>query len=138
LSRAEIIAVSLANQSGIVLTETIDEATALANNYAPEHMCIATKENGRLIPKINKAGGLFIGERSFEVLGDYVAGPSHVMPTGGTARFASPLSAVDFVRITSMIELDDATSAKLSPLAAIIANAEDLTGHAAAAQFRAD
>lgn len=138
LDRADIIAVSLANQSGIVLTETIEEATQLANTYAPEHMCVATKNNKPLTDQINKAGGIFIGERSFEVLGDYVAGPSHVMPTGGTARFASPLSAVDFVRITSIIELDNATSAELSPYAAIIAHAEALDGHANAAHLRAN
>lgn len=137
LERADIIATSLSNQSGIILTDSIEEAATLANSYAPEHLCIATNENGRLAEMINKAGGIFLGERSFEVLGDYVAGPSHVMPTGGTARFASPLSAVDFVRITSIIELDDQTSAQLSPAAATIARAEALTAHAAAAQLRA-
>ena len=87
---------------------------------------------------ITHAGGLFIGERSFEVLGDYVAGPSHTMPTGGTARFASPLNALDFVRITSLIALDDESSAALSEQAARIAFAEQLDGHATAALLRTD
>ena len=85
---------------------------------------------------VTHAGGLFIGERSFEVLGDYVAGPSHTMPTGGTARFASPLNALDFVRITSIIALDDKTAAALSVQAARIAQAEQLDAHAQAALLR--
>lgn len=136
LSRADIIAVSLANQGGIVITADLAQATQLANTFAPEHLCIATANPAQWAEQITCAGGVFIGERSFEVLGDYVAGPSHVMPTGGTARFASPLSAVDFVRITSWIELDDATSAHISPIAARLAQAEELTAHANAALKR--
>ncbi len=136
LSRAEVIAVSLAGQGGIVLTSDLAEAAALANDFAPEHLCLATAAPQELVPLLDRAGGLFIGERSFEVLGDYVAGPSHVMPTSGTARFASPLSVLDFVRITSIIELDEATAATLSRPAAVIAHAEGLTGHAAAAERR--
>ncbi len=136
LSRADLLAISLANQGGIVLTESVAQGVQLADAFAPEHLCIATANPAAWAEKIEHAGGVFIGERSFEVLGDYVAGPSHVMPTGGTARFASPLSAVDFVRITSWIELDDATSARLSPMAARIAQAEELTAHANAALKR--
>lgn len=136
LSRADIIAVSLANQGGIILTESLAEAAALADAFAPEHLCLAVADPAPLIAQIHHAGGLFIGERSFEVLGDYVAGPSHVMPTSGTARFASPLSAIDFVRITSIIELDATTAAELSRSAAIIAEAEGLTAHASAARKR--
>ena len=136
LSRSEIIAVSLANQGGIVLTAGMAEACRLANDFAAEHTCIASASPQQWVAKIPNAGGLFIGERSFEVLGDYVAGPSHVMPTGGTARFTSPLNVSDFVKISSIIELDDATSARLSPIAARIALAEELTAHANAAQKR--
>ncbi len=136
LSRGEIIAVSLANQSGIVITADMDEACALASAFAAEHTCIASANPQQWVDKIPNAGGLFIGERSFEVLGDYVAGPSHTMPTGGTARFASPLNVSDFVKISSIIELDDATSAQLSPIAARIAQAEQLDGHARAAGMR--
>lgn len=135
-SRADIIAISLANQSGIVITATMDEACTLASAFAAEHTCIASANPRAWVNKIPNAGGLFIGERSFEVLGDYVAGPSHTMPTGGTARFASPLNVSDFVKISSIIELDNATSALLSPIAARIAQAEMLDGHAAAAKRR--
>jgi histidinol dehydrogenase len=136
LSRTDILAVSLANQGGIVLTADLDQACQLASDFAAEHTCIATQNPAAYVDKIANAGGLFIGERSFEVLGDYVAGPSHVMPTSGTARFASPLNVLDFVKISSIIELDDATSAQLSPVAARIAAAEGLTAHASAAQRR--
>ena len=136
LSRSEVIAISLANSGGIVLTANLEEACQLASDFAAEHTCIATKNPAAYVDKIPNAGGLFIGERSFEVLGDYVAGPSHVMPTNGTARFASPLNVLDFVKISSIIELDDTTSAQLSPAAACIAQAEALDGHAAAAKQR--
>jgi histidinol dehydrogenase len=136
LSRAGIIGQALQGQGGIVLTADMDEACRLASDFAAEHTCIAAADPAAYVDKIPNAGGLFVGERSFEVLGDYVAGPSHVMPTGGTARFASPLNVLDFVKITSIIELDDATSARLSPLAARIAEAEQLTAHANAARRR--
>ena len=136
LSRDDVIAVSLANQGGIVMTVDMDEACALASQFAAEHTCIATENPSEYIDKIPNAGGLFVGERSFEVLGDYVAGPSHVMPTSGTARFASPLNVLDFVKISSIVALDAKTSAELSKAAAIIADAELLTGHASAARKR--
>lgn len=136
LSRADIIVQSLHEQGGIVLTANMDEACQLANNFAAEHTCIAAANPSAYIDKIPNAGGLFVGERSFEVLGDYVAGPSHVMPTSGTARFASPLNVLDFVKISSIVQLDDATSAELSETAATIAQAEQLTAHANAAQKR--
>lgn len=136
LSRAEIIAQSLASRSGIVITPDLETAASLASEYAPEHLCLSVADPAALAPLIKNTGGLFIGEGSFEVLGDYIAGPSHVMPTGGTARFASPLNVLDFVKITSLIALDEGSSRQLSPLAARIARAEQLTAHAAAADFR--
>lgn len=136
--RQQILLASLSGQSGIVLTADLDEACQLASAYAPEHLCFAVENPHEWTDKVAHAGGLFIGERSFEVLGDYVAGPSHTMPTGGTARFASPLNVSDFVKINSIIELDDATSAQLSPIAARIARAEELYAHANAAQKRVE
>ncbi|HEX6384661.1 MAG TPA: histidinol dehydrogenase [Anaerolineae bacterium] len=136
LKRADIITASLANQGGIVLTADLEEAVQMADDFAPEHLCITSANAADLAGKIHCAGGIFVGERSFEVLGDYVAGPSHVMPTGGTARFASPLSVVDFVRITSIVELDDTTSAILSEAAAVLAEAEKLDAHASTARKR--
>lgn len=134
--RAQIIAASLAGQSGIVLTKDVAQALQLADEFAPEHLCLSTREPERWAAQVKRAGGLFLGERSFEVLGDYVAGPSHVMPTGGTARFASPLSVLDFVRLTNVIALDEATASELSVHAARIAQAEALDSHAQAALWR--
>jgi histidinol dehydrogenase len=136
LERAEIIAQSLGNNSGIVLTPDLETAAQLASEYAPEHLCLSIENPMILASKVRNAGGLFLGERSFEVLGDYVAGPSHIMPTGGTARFASPLNVLDFVKITSLIALDDQTSQEISQLAVEIARAESLTAHASAASQR--
>ena len=138
LSRSEIIARSLSKRGGIVLTEDLEAAAALVNEYAPEHLCLSVSEPRVLAERIRNAGGIFLGERSFEVLGDYLAGPSHIMPTGGTARFASPLSVTDFVKITSWIELDADSCTALSPLAAELARAESLTAHAAAAELRVE
>jgi histidinol dehydrogenase len=136
LNRAEIIAQSLESQGGIVLTPDIDTAAHLADEYAPEHMCLSVADPVGLSQKIRNAGGLFLGEGSFEVLGDYIAGPSHVMPTGGTARFASPLNVMDFVKINSIVALDSQTSETLSRMAAEIASVENLTAHETAARFR--
>jgi histidinol dehydrogenase len=138
LSRKEIIIQSLAERSGIVLTPDIETACALASDYAAEHTCLAVADPQKMADQIRNAGGLFLGEHSFEVLGDYVAGPSHIMPTGGTARFASPLNVMDFVKISSIIALDQTTGLELSRVAATIAHVEGLTAHAAAAELRAN
>lgn len=137
LSRSQVIAQSLASQSGIVITPDLETAAALANEYAPEHLCLSVAEPESLAQHIRNAGGLFLGEGSCEVLGDYVAGPSHIMPTGGTARFASPLNLLDFVKISSLIALDPSSIKELSSTAARLAHLEGLTAHAAAADFRA-
>ena len=136
LSRAKIILQSLENKGGAVITPDLDTAAKLADDYAPEHLCLVVENPSKLADKINNAGGFFLGDHSFEVLGDYVAGPSHIMPTGGTARFASPLNVMDFVKISSLVALDPETGAELSPIAAQIALVESLTAHAASADFR--
>ena len=136
LPRAEILAQSLPGQSGIVLTRDLDEAAELNNAYAPEHLCLAVRDPWVLSEKISSAGGIFMGEHSFEVLGDYIAGPSHVMPTGGSARFASPLNVWDFVHLVSLIALNQETTAQIAPLAATIARAEGLEAHARSAEWR--
>jgi len=134
--RAQVIAASLAGQGGIILTQDIAQAVRLADEFAPEHLCLSVRDPRRWAGQVRHAGGLFLGERSFEVLGDYVAGPSHVMPTGGTARFASPLNVLDFVRITNVIALDETVASDLSRHAAKIAQAESLDSHAQAALWR--
>ena len=136
LPRAEILAQSLPGQSGIVVTKDLAEAAELSNAYAPEHLCLAVAEPWALSESIANAGGIFMGEHSFEVLGDYVAGPSHVMPTGGSARFASPLNVWDFVHIISLIALDRGTTAEIAPMAARIARTESLEAHARSADYR--
>lgn len=136
LSRREIIKQSVTNNSGTVITENLEQAFEIANEYAAEHLCLLVENPWAWVGHVRNAGGIFLGEHSFEVLGDYIAGPSHVMPTSGTARFASPLNVLNFVKITSLIGLDQASAIELSQSAEIIANAESLTGHATAAKFR--
>ena len=134
--RAEIIKASLDNRSGAVLTADLSEAVDLANFYAPEHLCLAVNDPWSWVDRIHSAGGIFIGENSFEVLGDYVAGPSHVMPTSGSARFSSPVNVLDFVHLISLVALDVATTQQIAPAAAVIAHAEGLDAHANAARVR--
>lgn len=136
LERAEILSQSLANNSGIVITRDLEQAFALANDYAPEHLCLLLRNPWEYLAHVQNAGGVFLGENSFEVLGDYVAGPSHTMPTGGTARFASPLNVLDFVKIISLVGLNDAALRAIGPAAEIIAREERLTAHAAAVHWR--
>jgi histidinol dehydrogenase len=135
-SRADIIVASLENRGGAVLTRDLAEAVDLANEYAPEHLALSVTEPWRWAEKVNNAGGIFMGEHSFEVLGDYLAGPSHVMPTGGSARFASPLNVWDFVKIVSLVALDDKTAQVVGPIAATLAQSEGLDAHANAALLR--
>lgn len=135
-SRAEIIAASLENRGGAVLTSDLQEAVLLANDYAPEHLGLSVRDPWNWVEKVKNAGGVFVGEHSFEVLGDYLAGPSHVMPTGGSARFASPLNVWDFVKIVSLVALDQNTAESVGPVAATIAEAECLDAHANAALQR--
>src|SRR6185369_341529 len=136
-NRADIITASLENRGGAILTRNMDEAIELANEYAPEHLGLSVREPWRWVEKVNNAGGVFMGEHSFEVLGDYLAGPSHVMPTGGSARFASPLNVWDFVKIVSLIAVDESTAQSISPIAATLAQSESLDAHANAASLRA-
>lgn len=136
LSRQEIMAASFKNRSGIVVVDDLDEAVDLINGYAPEHLSLMVKDAWSWAEKIMNAGGIFIGEAAPEVVGDYTAGPSHVMPTGGTARFASPLTVEDFLKVTSIVAVDGKTLGAIGPAAAAIARAEGLDGHARAVEIR--
>ena len=136
LGRSEIIAASLARGSGIVVTASLAQAFALANTYAPEHLCLLVRDPWQHLGQVRNAGGVFLGERSFEVMGDYVAGPSHVMPTGGTARYASPINVNDFLKIVSIIGLNEQALQAIGPTAQRLARAEGLTAHAAAVERR--
>ncbi|NPA26607.1 MAG: histidinol dehydrogenase [Chloroflexi bacterium] len=135
-ARRAIIEAALAGRSGAVLTRDLDEALALANAYAAEHVALAVADPWSLVPRLRHAGCVFVGEHSYEVLGDYLAGPNHVLPTDGTARFASALSVWDFVKRMGLVALDPATARELGPHAARLADTEALDAHAAAARIR--
>jgi len=136
LSRADIIAESIQNQGGAVICADIEEAIILSNFYAPEHLCLHVSNPWALIGLVQNAGGIFLGEHSYEVLGDYTAGPTHVMPTMGTARFASPLNIRDFTKVISLFGLSEAESQAIAPAAQRLAEAEGLTAHANAVKKR--
>ena len=111
-------------------------AIALANEYAPEHLCLIVENPAAYAAKVRNAGGLFLGEASPEAIGDYTAGPSHTMPTGGSARWSSPLTVHDFLKITSVVHLPEGDTEELARMAGILARAEGLEGHAHAAERR--
>ena len=136
LERAEIARKSLERRGGIVVVACVERALELANEYAPEHLCLLVADAWSHLPAIKNAGGVFLGRHSPEAAGDYVAGPSHIMPTGATARFSSPLSVDDFRKVTSVIALSARQLAELGPVAARLARAEGLTAHAAAVERR--
>lgn len=136
LDRAEIIRASLERNGGIVLVADLAEAVRLANDYAPEHLCLLVSEPWPLVDRIRHAGGIFVGEHASEALGDYVTGPSHIMPTGGSARFHSPLSVRDFLKITSLFAVNEEAQKRLGPAAIRLAEAEGLSAHAMALRRR--
>ncbi len=132
----EAIARAAVERGGAVVAASLEEAVELANEFAPEHLCVLVEHPEAVLPLVRAAGGVFLGESSPEVLGDYTAGPSHVMPTGGSARFASPLSVLDFLKVTSVIALSQEDLARLGPYAAELARAEGLTAHARSIERR--
>lgn len=134
--RAEIARESLERNGAVVVVSDIDEAFAIANAYAAEHLCLLIDHAWDHIAKVRHAGGIFVGESSPEVIGDYTAGPSHVMPTGGTARFSSPVNIGDFLKVISVIGLNENGLRSVGPQAAVVARAEGLTAHAAAVERR--
>jgi len=136
LSRRDIIAKSLASQGALIVVANLDEALELANAFAPEHLCLLVRDPWNWVGKVENAGGVFIGEWTNEALGDYIIGPSHVMPTAGTARFASPLNVNDFVKITSVFSISARAARELGESAARLAEVEGLTAHAAAIRQR--
>lgn len=136
LERGNIARASIEEQGCLIVVEDMDDALAIANEFAPEHMCLMVREPWAYLGQVRNAGAVFLGEFSHEVLGDYVAGPSHVMPTAGTARFNSGLGVHSFVKISPIVALNDATSSQIARNASIIARAEGLTAHAEAAEVR--
>lgn len=138
LSRADIAAESLNRNGAIIVVPTLETGFDIANDYAPEHLCLLVDDPWAHIGKVKHAGGVFLGEDSPEVIGDYTAGPSHVMPTGRTARFSSPVNILDFVKVISVVGLSSETLRTVGPPAMRIAEAEGLTAHAAAVRYRLD
>lgn len=138
LPRAEVAWDSFERRGGVGVVDDLTQAVELSNAYAPEHLCLLVDDPEALLPQVRHAGGVFLGSASPEVLGDYVAGPSHIMPTGETARFASPVGVRSFLKTVSVVRLSAERAAALAPAAARLARAEGLEGHARAAERRAN
>ncbi|OYY02834.1 MAG: histidinol dehydrogenase [Acidocella sp. 35-58-6] len=136
LPRAAIAGASWHGNGAIILVNAWDEAVHLANRIAPEHLQLLLADPAPLFEKIRHAGAIFIGKNCPEAIGDYVAGPNHVLPTSGTARFASGLSVYDFLKRTTFVSLTDSALAEIGPAAVALANAEGLSAHAQSVQVR--
>ncbi|MGE5641256.1 MAG: histidinol dehydrogenase [Clostridia bacterium] len=136
MPRHKVIAASLEARGALVLTRDLDEACALASRIAPEHLELSVAEPKAWLPKLGSAGAIFLGRWSSEAIGDYCAGPNHVLPTAGTARFSSPLGVYDFQKRTSVIEVSREAAAELGRVAATLAEGEGLGAHARSAELR--
>ncbi len=136
MPRAAIISKSLSDRGALILTRSMDEACAISNRIAPEHLEVSSRDPNRWEPLLKHAGAIFLGAYTSESLGDYCAGPNHVLPTSGTARFSSPLGVYDFQKRSSLIEVSQAGAQVLGPIAAELAYGEGLQAHARAAEMR--
>lgn len=136
LEREKIIRTALENNGALILVKDLAEAVSLANQLAPEHLELAVAEPDRLLPAVRHAGAIFMGHFSAEVLGDYCAGPNHVLPTARTARFSSPLGVYDFQKHSSVIMCTEQSVHGLAATASVLARGEGLTAHARSAEYR--
>ena len=136
LERKSIAGEAIRGRGAVVIVNDLEAAFELSNEFAPEHVSLVVKRPRDHLKRVKNAGAVFLGEFSHEVLGDYVAGPSHVMPTGGTARFGSGIGVHSFVKISPVVAVDNEKSRELSKSAALVARAEGLTAHAEAAEVR--
>ena len=136
MPRRETITASLTGRGALIQVADLDEACAVANRIAPEHLELSVKNARPLVDKIRHAGAIFIGPYASESIGDYCAGPDHVLPTSRSARFSSPLGVYDFQKRSSLIEVSAAAARKLGPVASVLAHGEGLTAHARAAEMR--
>ena len=136
LPRREIAAASIHDRGAVVVARNLAEAVRLADEFAPEHLALHAANAASLVRRISRAGAVFVGTSTPEAVGDYVAGPSHVLPTAGTARFASPLSVATFRRRMSVLELTPAALAAVAPAVETLARAEGLEGHRRAVAVR--
>jgi histidinol dehydrogenase len=138
LPRREIAAASLRDRGAVVVAKDLREALALTNQFGAEHLAVHVAGAGKLVDRIESAGAVFVGHSTPEAVGDYLAGPSHVLPTAGTARFASPLSVVTFRRRMSVLDLSPRSLASVAPAVEALARAEGLEGHWRAVKVRVD
>jgi histidinol dehydrogenase len=138
MPRRAIIEASLANRGAIIVVRDLEEACALANRIAPEHLELAVADPDALLPRIRHAGAIFMGHYASESLGDYCAGPNHVLPTSRTARFSSPLGVYDFQKRSSLIRVARGAAATLGRTATTLARAEGLEAHARSAELRGE
>ena len=136
MPRAEIIAKSLNGRGALIHTRSMEEACAISNRIAPEHLEVSSREPHQWEPLLRHAGAIFLGAYTSESLGDYCAGPNHVLPTSGTARFSSPLGVYDFQKRSSLIEVSEAGAQSLGQIASVLAHGEGLQAHARAAEMR--
>jgi histidinol dehydrogenase len=136
LDRSGIAQQALRERGAIVVTRDLDEAVALADRYAPEHLELAVEKPDVLFKEVHNAGAVFLGHYSTEAMGDYIAGPSHVLPTGGTARFFSPLGVEDFVKRTSFMRFEPPKVRELGAEVIRLAELEGLTAHAESVELR--
>lgn len=136
LERDEIIAAALRRRGALIRSRDLDEAVAVANRVAPEHLELSVEDPQALVPEIRHAGAIFLGRYTAEALGDYCAGPNHVLPTSRTARFSSPLGVYDFQKRSSLIMASAGGAAVLSRTASVLARGEGLTAHARSAEYR--
>ncbi len=136
MPRAAIIAKSLNDRGALILTRSMEEACAISNRIAPEHLEVSSRDPHRWEPLLKHAGAIFLGAYTSESLGDYCAGPNHVLPTSGTARFSSPLGVYDFQKRSSLIEVSEAGAQVLGKIASVLAHGEGLQAHARAAEMR--
>lgn len=136
MERREIIEVSLRNRAALIKVGDIAEAAALSNRIAPEHLELSVEDPESLLPQIRHAGAIFMGRYTAEALGDYCAGPNHVLPTSGTARFSSPLGVYDFQKRSSLIMFSADGASDMGKVASVLARGESLTAHARSAEYR--
>ena len=136
MPRREIIAKSLSDRGALIHTRSMEEACAISNRIAPEHLEVSSRDPHRWEPLLKHAGAIFLGAYTSESLGDYCAGPNHVLPTSGTARFSSPLGVYDFQKRSSLIEVSEPGAQTLGQVASVLAHGEGLQAHARAAEMR--
>ncbi|MEX2525496.1 MAG: histidinol dehydrogenase [Gammaproteobacteria bacterium] len=136
MERAGIIHAALENEGALIQVKDLEEAVEVANLIAPEHLELAVNEPDELLPRIRHAGAIFIGHWAAESMGDYCAGPNHVLPTARTARFSSPLGVYDFQKRSSLIRCDRESSKGIASIASVLARCEGLTAHARSAEYR--